>query len=244
MEKIKLTAKKRTAFGRKVKQLRKKGILPANIYGAKIESLSVEVPLKEFQKVYREVGETRIVDLSLDSKLRPVLIHNVQLDPLTRTPLHTDFYQVDLKQKVKTKVPIELVGESPAVAEKTGLLLQLLSEVEIEALPGDLPKKISLDVGSLSQIDQELKVSDLEVAKGVTILTDNNLAVVKVGELVSKEAEEVAREEEAAAAAAKEQAAAQAEVPSKAAAPASEEKPETPAAEAEKAGQPPDTASK
>lgn len=237
MEKIQLNAKKRTIFGRKVKRLRKQGTLPANIYGGQIKSLPVEVSLKEFQKVYQEVGETRIVDLSLASKLRSVLIHNVQLNPLTRMPLHADFYQVNLKQKVKTKVPIELIGESPAVAEKTGLLLQTLNEVEIEALPTDLPKKISLDVSGLSQIDQELKISDLKVPKGVTILTDSNLDVVKVGELVSKEAEEIAREEEAAAALAKAQTAAEAVTPPEAATTVAEGKPETPAAEAEKTSQ-------
>lgn len=213
MEKYQLKAKKRTLLGRKVKQLRKQGLVPGNIYGNKIKSQAVEIPLSDFKQVFKKAGETRIVDLMLSDKdIHPILIHNVQIDPLTGNPLHADFYQVNLKEKVKTRVPVTLIGSSPAVVQKLGLLLQTLNDVEVEALPTDLPEKIEIDVTALTVLDQELKVSDLKVSKSVTVLTDLNLGVVKVGKLVSKEAEELAKEEEAAAAAAKAAAAAEAPV--------------------------------
>lgn len=213
MEKFQLKAKKRTLTGRKVKQLRKQGLLPGNIYGNKIKSQAVEISVSDFKQIFKKVGETKIVDLLLSDKdVHPVLIHNLQTDPLTGNPLHADFYQVNLKEKVKTKVPVTLVGISSAVVQKLGLLLQTLNEVEVEALPTDLPEKIEIDVTPLTVLDQELKVANLKITKGVTVLTDSNLVVVKVGKLVSKEAEELAKEEEAAAAAAKAAAATEAPV--------------------------------
>ena len=142
VEKLKLTGQKRSVTGRKVKQLRKQGILPANIYGKKITSKSVQVPVKAFKDVFSKAGETSLVDLEVDGKSVPVLIHNIQYDPITSFPLHADFFQVDLKEKVTAKVPIVFVGESPAVKDKVGVLLTLITEVEVEALPADLPDKI------------------------------------------------------------------------------------------------------
>ncbi len=199
MEKYQLKAKKRTLLGRKVKQLRKKGLLPGNLYGREIKSCPVEVDLVSFKKVFRQAGETKIVELYLGEKeIRPVLIHNVAIDPLTDNPLHVDFYQVNLKEKITAKVPIILTGQSPAVNQKIGLLIQTLNEVEIEALPTNLPEKLMMDVSSLTQLDQELKVADLKVPSEVKLLTDTKLTVVRVSKLVSKEAEALTKEEEAA----------------------------------------------
>lgn len=222
MEKFTLSAKKRTIVGRKVKTLRKQNLLPGNIYGNKIKSKAIEIKLSDFHKVYHRAGETKIVELVLDEKDRlPVLIHNVQIEPLSHKFLHADFYQVDLTKKVKAKVSIELTGDSPAVSQKLGLLLQTLNEVEVEALPSDLPEKLTINVSSLAKVDQELKVADLKVPKNVMVLTPADLSVVKVGKLISKEAEQLAKEEEAAAAAAK--AAVAAETAAAAPAPAEEE---------------------
>ena len=128
MARPKLTANKRTVTGRKVKNLRREGILPANIYGKKIKSLAVQLTVKAFLPVLKEVGETSLLELKVEGeeKTRPVLIHAVQFHPLSGDPLHVDFYEVDLKEKVTTKVPVELIGESPAVKEKIGILIQPL----------------------------------------------------------------------------------------------------------------------
>lgn len=207
MKKHKLEVEKRKIVGKKVKSLRKQGVLPANIYGKNIKSLSVQLPVKDFDSVFGEVGETGLLELAVvgEEKIRPVLIHNVQLDPVTSQHLHADFFQVDLKEKVTTMVPLEIVSETLAVKDKKGVLLHTLNEVEVEALPTDLPEKIEVDVSALSEVDQETKVGELKVPSGVTILTDPGLVVCKIGPLVTAEMEEeIKKEEEAAAQAAAE----------------------------------------
>ncbi len=201
MKKYSLKTSSRIVVGRKTKKIRREGSLPATIYGKKVKSVSVQVKTDEFEKVYKQAGETGLVELALDKETRPVLIHNVQLDPVSGTPLHVEFYQVDLKEKVKTRVPIEFVGEAPAVSQKLGVLLTLLDELEIEALPAELPDKISVDVSGLGAVDQEIKVGELKVPSGVTVLSDAKIGVVKVGPLITKEAEAEAAAEAAAAAA-------------------------------------------
>ena len=190
---LKLNAKKRTVTGRKVKQLRQKQILPANIYGKDVKSLAIELQSKEFKSLFSLAGETNIVNVSVDkeAKPRPVLINNVQLDPVTDEFLHVDFRQVDLTKKVTVMVPLEIKGESPA-AIKGGVLVRLVSEVEIEALPADLPDKLEVDISGLEEIGQgiTLKQVPIEVAK-VKFLAENlDELVVKV-EAPAKE-EEVA----------------------------------------------------
>ena len=203
MKRSKLTVEKRKVTGKKVKKLRREGILPANIYGKDIKSLAVQLPQKEFEKVLKEVGETGLVDVQLNGELRPSLIHNVQMDYLHSVPLHADFFQVNLKEKVKTMVPIKVLGEAKAVSDKLGLLLQPLSEVEVEALPADLPEYIEINVESLAAVNDQMAVSDIKPPTGVTILTDPSQVVVKIGELVSKEAQAQAAAEAQAAEAAK-----------------------------------------
>lgn len=200
MKKHSLTATARTQVGRKVKILRKEGKLPATVYGKGIKSASVTIAGDAFAKVYAEAGETGLIELHVDRDTRPVLVHNVQVDPVSNARLHVEFHQVDLKEKVHAKVPVELVGESPAIAQKLGVLLTVLNDIEVEALPAELPEKIEVDVTRLVGVDQEVKVSDITLASGVTVLTDAGLTVVKVGPLVTKEAEAQAVAEEAAAA--------------------------------------------
>lgn len=198
-----LKVDKRDIVGKKVKKLRREGILPATIYGKDIKSLSVQVMLKEFEKIHKEVRETGLVDLTLDSeKTHPVLIKNVQLDPKTSLPIHADFYQVNLTEKIRAHVPVEPVGEPKAVVDKIGILEVPLSEIEVEALPTDLPEKIEVDVANLANIDDQITVADVKVSTGVTIVTEPGQILFKIGELVTKEAEELAKAEEAAAAAA------------------------------------------
>lgn len=201
MEKHSLKATKRKVTGRKVKSLRKDGILPANIYGKKIKSLAVQVAEKEFETLFLKAGETGLVELSVDDEKRPVLIHNVQYHPVTGKLYHVDLLQVDLKEKVVAKVPVILIGESPAVKDKVGVILNILSEIEVEALPGDLPDRIGVDITHLSAINDSIKVSQIKVSDKVKILSDSSLEIVKVAPLVSKEAEKMAAEEAAAKAA-------------------------------------------
>jgi len=203
MNKHSLTVSKRDVLGKKVKKLRKDGILPANIYGKDIKSISVQVPFKDFIKVFKDAGETGLVELTLSGEKRPVLIHNVQLDYMTQEPVHADFYQVNLKEKVKTMVPVVLTGEPKAVADKLGLLLQTLNELEVEALPADLPEKIEVDVTKLASVNDQITVEDITPPTGVEILTDNGQTIAKISELVTEEAKQQAAAEAEASAEAK-----------------------------------------
>lgn len=209
MKRPKLAVEKRKILGKKVKKLRREGILPANIYGKDIKSLAVALPQKEFEKVFKEVGETGLVDVAVNGEVKPALIHNVQVEPLSSRYLHADFYQVNLKEKIKAMVPVVSVGKAKAVLDKVGIILQPVSEVEVEALPEDLPEKIEVNVEKLATLDEQITASDLKAPQGVEILTDPEQVVVKIAELVSKEAEELAAQEAAAAEAAKAEAAAE-----------------------------------
>ncbi|EKD64406.1 MAG: hypothetical protein ACD_50C00392G0001 [uncultured bacterium] len=198
MKRPKVTVEKRKILGKSVKKLRREGILPANIYGKDIKSLAVQLPQKEFENVFKDVGETGLVDVAVNGETKPSLIHNVQYDYL-RNPLHADFFQVNLKEEVKTMVPIEIAGEAKAVTDKVGLILQPLSELEVEALPEDLPEHIEVNVEKLAAVDDQIIVKDITPPKGVKILTDPDQVIVKIGELVSKEAQEQAAAEAQAA---------------------------------------------
>ncbi len=202
MKKHALTAEKRDLVGRKVKNLRKEGKTPATVYGKDIKSVSLTVGHDAFVKVYAEAGETGLVELSVGGEVRPVLIHTVQKDAVKNNLLHVEFYQVDLKEKVHAKVPVEFTGVSAAQTNKVGVLLTIADEVEVEALPTDLPEKIMVDVSHLAEVDAEVKVKDLVIPHGVTILTDAEQSLVRVGSLVSKEAEAQAAAEAAEAQAA------------------------------------------
>lgn len=225
MEKHKLKAEKRKIVGRKVKQLRRQGLLPANLYGKEIKSQSLQIPLKEFLQVYEKTGETGIVDLSVgDSESYPVLIHNLQTHPVDNQPLHADFHKVSLTEKVRAAVPVVTIGEAPAVVQKIGLLLTPVNELEIEALPGELPEKIEVDIAGLSAVGQELKIKDLKISNKVTVLAEPELVIAKIGELITEEAKKILEEEKAKAEAAAAETAAEkgeaAPAPEAAAAPA------------------------
>lgn len=197
-EKHTVKAAKRTVFGKKTKHLRAEGLMPANIYGKGIESTAIQLPVKEFVSLFKTVGETGLVYVQVDGQDKPTLIQNVQYDFLTHEPVHADFYQVNLKEKVKAMIPVELVGEAKAEAEKVGLLLHTLNEIEVEALPDRLPEKFEVDVTNLAAVDDQITVADLKTGEGVAILTDGEQVVAKISELVSQEAEEQAAEEAAA----------------------------------------------
>jgi len=195
--KIKLTVNKRAVTGRKVKQLRAKGLVPANIYGKGIKSLSVQLPVKDFQTALDKAGETGVIDLTVDkeTKSKPVLIHNLHQHPVTDEYLHVDFHQVDLTKKVTVAIPIELTGEAPAVSQG-GVQVQLIDEIEVEALPNNLPDKFVLDVSGLDEIGKSLSFKDIKVDTAkVKLMTDNlDELVVKIEEPTKEEEKPVEEE--------------------------------------------------
>lgn len=181
MQRQSLQANDRKVFGRKVSQIRVKGLLPGNIYGRKLESRSVSVDVKEFAAIFSKTGETGLIDIIIDNKKIPVLVHQVQLDPIKGLPLHVDFHQVDLKEKISAQIPVEVVGESPAEKQNVGTVVQYLNEIEIEALPTDLPENFTVDVSQLENVDQQITVADLKVDTGkIEVLENPESIIVKV----------------------------------------------------------------
>lgn len=199
MKRHSLKVDARKVFGKAVKKLRKEGTLPGNIYGKAFKSTAVSIATKDFQSVFDAAGHSGVVDLKLGEEVIPTLIHEVTFNHISQEPLHVDFYKVNLKEKVKAVVPVVLTGEPVAVTEKLGMLLQNLNEVEVEALPTDLPENIEVEVAHLAQVGDMVKVGDLKVAEDVTITNDPEQEVARIAELVSKEAEEQAAAEAAAA---------------------------------------------
>lgn len=197
-----LKAELRTITGKQVKKLRREGVLPANIYGRDFKSTSIQVPTKEFEKVYAIAQGTGLVDVEVNGEIHPVLIQNVAEDHNKNEFLHADFYKVNLKEKITAKIPVEGVGEAKAETDKVGLLEQPVSEIEIEALPTELPDKIEVDVANLAAVGDQITVEQLTIPSGVTVLSEPSQVIFKIGELVSKETEEVLAEAEAEAEAA------------------------------------------
>ena len=175
-----LSAKIRKDLGKKVKFLRQKGVLPAVAYGPKLKSLPLEIDSKEFEKVYKEAGESTLVSLEIENKKLPVLIHEVELDPLTGKPIHVDFYQPSLEKEVEVTIPIIFEGEAPAVKDSGGTLVKNIHEVEVRALPQNLPHEIKVNIEKLKTFEDDILVKDLPVSEGVKILKELDEVVAKV----------------------------------------------------------------
>ena len=183
MDRISLQAEERIVLGKKVKRLRVNGKLPAHVFGKGLDSEHVSIETKIFKKVFEEAGETGLIDLKIGAeKVRPVLIREVQYNPVDGKLIHVDFYQVNLSEKVKVAVPIELIGEQPEkVHLGEAIILQTLNEVEVEALPTDLPEKIEVDISVFKEIDDAITVSQLNVDREkITINADLEEIVVEV----------------------------------------------------------------
>jgi large subunit ribosomal protein L25 len=189
---IKLSAQKREVFGRKVKQLRAQNLLPANIYGKKTKSIAVTLNKSDFSKVYSEAGETGLIDLTLnsESKSRHVLISNIQVNPVTDIILHVDLRQVELTEKVTATVPVEVVGTAPAVTDKDGVLLLAYNELQVEALPANLPDAIEVDVSGLKEIGDAILAKDLKIDRDkLTLEVDEDAVIVNIQSQAEEEVE-------------------------------------------------------
>lgn len=178
----KLNAEVRTITGKKVKQLRKQGLLPTSLYGQEMTPMSLQIVAKELMSIFDHVGESGLVDLNVDGKTMPILFRNPQYHPVTGLLIHIDCYKVNLKEKISAFVPVEFVGESAAV--KSGkVLVEVVNEVEVEALPADLPEKIEVDLAKLETIESVITIADLVVDRTkIEIKNDPEQVVVKTDE--------------------------------------------------------------
>jgi len=199
MEKISISTEERKILGKKVKNLRKEGKLPANVFGKDFKSKAIQLIEAEFRKVFKEAGETGVVDVKIGKESYPTLIHKIQLDPRTDAILHVDFHKVDLKEKITTHVPIVTEGESPAVKSGVGLILQTVKELEVESLPSDIPSEIKIDISKFEEVGQSITVKDLKVDRDkVEVKNDSEDTVITVQTAEMKEdvEEEVVSPEE------------------------------------------------
>ena len=181
-EKHEIKAENRTALGRKVKQIRKEGFIPATIYGKGLESKSVQFLTTELVKLFEEVGESTLVNLSLEKEMLPVLFRNPQYHVISGELIHIDCYKVNLKEKISAMVPIEFIGESQAV-KNGNTLVTVTDEIEIEALPADLPEKIEIDLSALETLESVINVADIKIdTEKLEIKTDKEQLIAKVEE--------------------------------------------------------------
>lgn len=189
MDTQKLNAELRDMTGRKVKRLRSEGVLPGNIFGKDIKSRAVKVNRSDFSKVFAEAGETGIIDLHLGDEKVPVLVANVQSHPVTDEPLHVDFRQVNMKEKIEAQVPVEMTGESPAEKQGLGIIVQQTDEVTVEALPMDLPENFVVDISKLEEVGASITVGDLPSSEKVKVLDEVEKVLVMVEEIPEEEEE-------------------------------------------------------
>lgn len=191
MDRITLDASLRTVVGKKVRFMRRNGIIPANVFGHNVLSQSVEIAETALERALARAGTTSLVNLNIagESEPLPVLIRGFQRRPTTGKLLHVDLYKVSMTEKITTEVPLHFVGTAPGLASG-GLLLHNIESVEIECLPGDLVPSIAVDISGLVELEQAILVSDLKVSAAITILTPGDTLVVKIAAPEEEKAEE------------------------------------------------------
>ena len=200
-----LRAEPRTVHGKKVNRLRREGLIPGVVYGQVVkEPVSVSVNQREFDKFFRSAGHSSIFTLNWDGGSQPVLIREVQQDPVTRASLHIDFFAPNMMVTLRSAVQVIL---SPHSADIEGVLQTILTEVEVEALPSELPHQLDADISNLVAVGSTFHARDLTMPEGVTLITDGDELIASVVAEAAQEAAEAAEGEEPAAEAATEEAA-------------------------------------
>ncbi|MBM2818302.1 MAG: ribosomal protein [Parcubacteria group bacterium] len=171
--------------------LRKAGKMPAVFYGKKEKSTPVTISKAEFKKVWKEAGESSVIDLVGKNIEAEALIYDVDLDPVTDEPRHADFYVFEKGKKIEIAVPLEFIGVAPAVKDMGGTLVKVMHEINIEALPKDLPHNISVDISSLLNFDSQILAKDIKLPQGVALVAKPEEVVASVYETVEEVEEAV-----------------------------------------------------
>ena len=170
---MELVAQKRDVFGKKLSALRKGGLLAAELYGRSLDNLHLSVVGKDVVKILKQGADKGVINLKIGQETRPVLLHRIARHPISDEILNIDFYQIRLNEMLKTKVPVEFTGDSPAV-KAGGILVKAVQEVEVASLPGAIPRSLVVDLSRLVNIGDSFHVRDLPLAelteKGVKIL--------------------------------------------------------------------------
>lgn len=164
---LKLEAEKRELFGKQLESSRKEGKLPAVLYGGKEENTPLFVNLKDFRKVWSEAGESALIDLGVGGKAVSVLVQDIGWDPVKDIPVHVDFLAVEMDKEITATVPLVFAGTAPAIKEMGGVLVKVMHEVEVEALPKSLPHELEVDISSLVDFESQITIGGLKLPEGV-----------------------------------------------------------------------------
>ncbi len=197
-----LALEPRQVTGKKVRALRRQGIVPANVFGRGLASVSVQAPHTELISLFRSVARNTIIDVEIagESEKRSVVLRGIQRHPVSRELQHVDFFQIDVNRPIQAAATLVIVGQSEAVAQG-GVLVQILDQVSLEALPSDMPSELTVDISGIEHFHQSIHISDLELPAGVRVLTDPTVQIVTLLAprlSAEDEAEEAAREAAAA----------------------------------------------
>jgi large subunit ribosomal protein L25 len=203
MARKELTVEPREITGKKVAQLRRNGVLPANVFGKGIESVSLQIEAEQLTQTLKTMTANEVLDLKIagERATRPVIISKIQRHPVNSSYLHADFYQISLREKMKADVPITVIGQEDSVAMNTynGILMMGIETVSVEALPLDLPTHFEVDISKLASLEDTLHVSSIVAPENVDILTDPEVVILKIASpRLTVEGEEPVEGEEAA----------------------------------------------
>jgi len=182
MSTIELHAEPRTVFGKKVKELRQAGMIPAEIYGRKTDNQSIQIPVRTLEHTLNEAGNTNLISIKVGKKKKgiPVLARNIQYSPIRQRLLHVDFYAVVMDETVSVNVPIRIIGESSLITQQNGTLMTGLNDLEIEALPADIPEAFEVDISDMTDFGQSIHVSDLTVTDNITVHSSPESLLVSI----------------------------------------------------------------
>ena len=178
--KVELNAKTRDVFGRKVKEGRKNGLIPAVVYGKGINTSGIWVKELDFIRLIRKSGESTMIELDVEGSKHNVIIYETQKDPIKGAYTHIDFFKVRMDEEIETEVEIVWLGESPAVKEQGGILVKNMDEVTVKCLPAHLPSEIEVDISGLKTFDDHITISDLKISEHVKIDIDPETVVALV----------------------------------------------------------------
>jgi len=181
-----LTATKRSKTD-KLGDIRNNGMVPGVVYGVRVENTMISVPNTLFEKIFKEAGESSTITLEIPAKTEKgpiqkvdVLIYDIQRHPVKGFPVHIDFLAIDMNKPVEVAIPLEFIGIAPAEKGSLGVLVKVIHEVEVEALPKDLPHNITVDISSLVALGDQIHIKDLVLPKGVNMITDKDEVVALI----------------------------------------------------------------
>lgn len=161
---------------------RQAGKTPAVVYGNKFENLSIAMDKREFEKLFKKAGTSNLIDMTVGDKKFKTLVHDYQLDPISGVIIHVDFMKINMKQKIHAEIPLKFVGESTAVINLEGSLINPVDSVEIECLPADLPSEFEIDLSILDDFEKNIKISDIVLPEGVELISDPEEVIAFVQE--------------------------------------------------------------